>query len=214
MENTEKKVIIITSYIDYPLDYKISKNDSSFIICTDGGYDIALKNKIKPNLILGDLDSIQSKVPDNISIQKFNPEKDFTDLELAVKTASDMGFTDLEIWGGIGGRLDHTIANIQIISGYSSKFSSLIMKDGRNKCFILYGNENKKNYISKEAESYISLFSLSEKCTGVTIQNVKYPLTNHTLTNTFPLGVSNEFTEKEAVLSVKDGILLVIISKS
>lgn len=214
MKNTEKKAVIITSYIDYAFNIKEEIRENSFIICTDGGYDIAAENHLQPSLLLGDFDSIASEPPEEIPMEKFRPEKDFTDLELAVKTAADRGFTDVKILGGMGGRLDHTMANIQILSAYSDKFSSLIMKDGRNKCFVLYGNPNLEKHIPREKNSYISLFSLSEKCAGVTIENVKYPLKNHTLTNTFPLGVSNEFTKKEAVLSLKDGTLLVIISKA
>lgn len=213
MKNTSKNAVIITSFIDYPLDIKSEVSDDDIIICTDGGYDIALEYNLRPHLLLGDFDSITSRLPDDVPIQRFNPEKDFTDLDLALKKADEMGASHVKILGGMGGRLDHTVANIQILTCFSPKFESLIIKDGRNTCFAYTGNPQKNHTIPMEENSYLSLFSLSEECTGLSIKGVKYPLQNHTLTSTFPLGVSNEFTEKNAVLSFENGILLVIISK-
>lgn len=213
MTTTSKSAVIITSYIDYPLDIKSEISYDNILICTDGGYDIALKYDLRPDLLLGDFDSITSDLPKDIPIQRFNPEKDFTDLELALKKALEIGVSNVKILGGIGGRLDHTVANLQILAGYASKFQSLVIKDGRNTCSAHTGNPDKTIIIPEESGCYLSLFSLSEKCTGVNIEGVKYPLTDHTLTSTFPLGVSNEFKEKKAVLSFENGILLLIISK-
>lgn len=208
-----KKTVIITSYIENSLNLNKQINANDFIICTDGGYDIAIKNNIIPDVLMGDFDSIEAPLPDNIKIIRFKPEKDFTDLDLALKFSMENNSKNIKILGGIGGRLDHTVANLQLLSYYCDFFDTLVMMDGRNKCFVLKGNHDKKLIIPSENDSYLSLFSLSENCTGVTIQNVKYPLENHTLTNTFPLGVSNEFKEKDAVLSVENGTLLVIIAK-
>lgn len=213
MNNTTPKTIIITSYVDKDFDMISRIHQNDFIICTDGGYNIALSHHIKPDLVLGDFDSIKTMVPSDIPIQRFNPEKDFTDLELAIKTAMEKNSFDVEIWGGMGGRFDHTIANVQLLSHYSPNFDSLIMMDGDNKCFVLIGPLS-NFFIPQEENSYLSLFSLSEKCMGVTIENVKYPLHHHTLTRTCPLGVSNEITKKNAVLSMENGTMLIIISRS
>lgn len=204
------KIIIITSYIEFSDFLTEADYSDDYVICTDGGYDIAVKHRISPNLLLGDFDSIASNIPSDIEIEKYPPEKDFTDLEITVKKAIELNASNVEILGGIGGRLDHTVANLQILSHYSMFFGSLIMYDGKNKCFIA---KNGKNIIPYERDSYLSIFSLSEKCEGITFENVRYPLKNHTLTRSFPLGVSNEFiNEKSASLSVKSGTLLTVIS--
>lgn len=207
------KAIIITSYIEGNMDLKKYFNSENYVICTDGGYDLAAAQNIRPNLLLGDFDSIKNQLPNDIETIRFKPEKDYTDLDLAIKTVVKRNFSQLDILGGIGGRLDHTVANLQLLSHYDRYFDRLIMMDARNKCFIIDSKKHKSFIIEKEENSYFSLFSLSEKTTGVSIKGAKYPLENHTLTRTFPLGVSNEFAKKNTVVSIKDGTLLAVISK-
>lgn len=207
------KVIIITSYFENILNIRKYQSCQDYVICTDGGYDIARSQNIEPDLLLGDFDSITSTLPDHIDVKRFSPEKDYTDLDLALKTASEMGASEVMIFGGIGGRLDHTVANLQLLSHYCDHFNNLTMLDGKNKCYVLSQAQKKEHRIPAEPDSYLSFFSLSETCTGLSISGVKYPLKDYTLTRTFPLAVSNEFTEKDAILSMKDGALLVIISK-
>lgn len=208
------KIVIITSYIEAPEFLCKYTKYNNYIICADGGYDIALKHNIVPDLLIGDFDSLQGTLPEDIEKKVFPPEKDYTDLELAVRYCRTLDASHVEIAGGLGGRLDHTVANIQILSQYSDFFDSLVIRDGKNKCFILNGSETSHINIPAEDDSYLSIFSLSEECEGVTFTGVKYPLENHTLTRTFPLGVSNEFKEKSAFLSIKKGTLLVVISKN
>lgn len=213
MKNDTKRAVIITSYIESTFDMKSFISADDFVICTDGGYDIAVNEGIRPDLLIGDFDSIKATLPCDIEIERFNPEKDFTDLELALKSAVKSNIKNVEIWGGIGGRLDHTIANIQLLSNYTNCFDSLIMKDGSNSCFAIHSEGNLVHIdIPSKDNCYFSVFSLTEKCHGLSIEGVKYPLFNHTLTNSFPLGVSNEFTEKKVHLSLKKGTLLVVIS--
>ena len=135
-------------------------------ICTDGGYDIALSQNISPDILLGDFDSIKCELPENIEIKSFQPEKDYTDLDLAMRTAVESGFSELEIFGGIGGRLDHTVANLQLIYHYNDFFEKLIMLDGMNKCFILDSKKLSNFVIPREKNSYLSVFSLSEESVG------------------------------------------------
>lgn len=202
-------LVIITAFLESKSILSGLIKSDDYVICIDGGYDIAKRNHISPDLLMGDFDSIISTLPDDVPIMRFPPEKDYTDLELALKKAVELKAENVTIIGGIGGRLDHTIANIQLLSSYNDCFKSLVMLDGRNKCFIA----SRHMVIPAEENSYISLFSLSEKCEGVSASGVKYPLKNHTLTRDFPLGVSNEFKEKSAILSVEDGTLLVIVSQ-
>ena len=220
MKYSTENTIIITSYIDVPfhMNQALAQIENPYIICTDGGFDLAKQAGIAPHLLLGDLDSIQSEIPADLPLKTFPPEKDYTDLELAIQTAIEENASRVEIWGGIGGRLDHTVANLQLLSRYTDKFQSLRMRDGQNTCFVLNAdpakNAPKALTIPLEEGCYLSLFALSETVEGLTAKGVKYPLENHTLTRTFPLGVSNEFKQKEAVLSLEKGSLLVILAKA
>jgi len=207
-------IVIITSYIDTNMSLFPLVKNTDFVICLDGGYDIAAAEHILPDLIMGDMDSLEGNLPENVPIERFKPEKDYSDLELALKKAAQLNAVNVTVIGGIGGRLDHTIANIQLLSQYTNCFDSLIMKDGRNKCFVINENQKKGIALPYDDNSYFSVFSLSEKCTGLTINNAKYPLTDYTLPRTGSLCVSNEFIgEKDAVISIENGTLLVIISK-
>ena len=220
MKYSTEHIIIITSYIDVPFDMEkaLAQIEDPFIICTDGGFDLARQASITPHMLLGDLDSIQSEIPADLPIKTFPPEKDYTDLELAIQTATELKASHVEIWGGIGGRLDHTLANLQLLSRYADVFNSLRMRDGQNTCFVLNADAAKDApnslTIPQKAGCYLSLFALSETVEGLTARGVKYPLENHTLTRTFPLGVSNEFKQKEAFLSLEKGSLLVILAKA
>ncbi len=210
--NKMSKAIIITSFIESETDMNSHIDDGDYIICTDGGYDIASAHGIKPDLLLGDFDSIGSELPKNVKIQRFSPEKDYTDLDLALKTAAKSGFDEVVILGGIGGRLDHTVANLQLLYHYDKFFGSLTMLDGRNRCFLLDSAKNGSVSLPREDGCYLSVFSLAERSRGVTIKGAKYEISDHTLSRDFPLGVSNEFKEKDTIISVNDGILLIVIS--
>ncbi len=205
------KFLIITSFINSPLPLNEIAGDYDYIICVDDGINTAREYDIKPDLLLGDFDSLKGILPTDTEILGFPPEKDYTDLELAVMEAISRDACEIEIAGGIGGRLDHTVANIQILENHSRQ-CPIIMKDGRNSCFVLHGPCNSFE-IEAAKDSYLSVFSLSDRCMGVCISGVRYPLSNYTLTRDYPLGVSNEFKSDKAILSFEDGSMLIVISK-
>ena len=147
MAHSTENIIIITSYVDAPFDMKqaLTQMEDPYIICTDGGFDLAKQAGITPHLLLGDLDSIQSRIPKELPLKTFPPEKDYTDLELAIHTAIEKKASHVEIWGGIGGRLDHTVANLQLLSCYAEQFRSISMHDGQNRCFVQCKGHSKKH---------------------------------------------------------------------
>lgn len=100
--NRLKKTIILTSYIDFEISFCDEITEDDYVIAIDGGYDIAQKNHIGVDLLMGDFDSVSTKLPDDIETIHFNPEKDFTDLELALKKSVELGMESVLILGGIG----------------------------------------------------------------------------------------------------------------
>ena len=184
------------------IDFLPDKND--IVIAADGGYDILTKSKIIPDILLGDFDSIEN-MPEHKEIIKHPSEKDDTDTFLAYKLGFDKGYRNFVIIGGIGGRIDHTIANIRTLSDIAEN-------GGRG---FLLGNDavltviKDKIEFSKTSNGYISVFS-NEKDTYITEKGLKYSLENTLLSPSTTLGTSNEFIGERAEISVKDGSLLVI----
>jgi thiamine pyrophosphokinase len=145
-----------------------------------------------------DFDSVQGELSDfNVgaggSVVRVAAEKDDTDTMICLKYGMEKGFDDFYILGGLGGRLDHTIANLQTLSFALDHDKSVWILDGKNRATL----RNPGSIVIKKLQGhYISLFSYGESCGGVTIKGVKYPLENHLLTNSFPLGVSNDLMMK------------------
>lgn len=186
----------------------VSKN-YDYIIAADKGYKALKEANVKIDIAIGDFDSL-GYVPDDVKVIKLKSEKDDTDTMSAVRYAIDNGAKIITLIGGIGGRLDHTIANLQTLGFIVSNgvFGKLIHED--NEIIGLLPGE----YKLKKRNGYsMSLFSMSDEVTGLCEKGVKYPLDNAVLTNTFPLGVSNEITDDCAVFSFESGILFVCFSR-
>ena len=216
MSKTENCYIIL-SHIEGKLAEIAMPEDDAFVICADGGYAKAAEAGIKPDLVIGDLDSSEGvEIPADIPLIKLQVEKDVTDTDSCLNYAVENGFSSIFIIGGLGGRCDHSIANIQNIVRYSQCKDDhdctprIIMADKYNYLFALTNDHVQLPALDGHK---LSLLSFTDKCEGVSVSGVHYPLEDHTLTNTFPLGVSNEFEADVIDIGVKKGTLLVIMSK-
>ena len=181
-----------------PCHIELGKDD--LVIAVDGGFDYLEKIGLRADYVLGDFDSVSasSHLP--------------SDMMLAARLGLEKGYTNFEIYGGLGGRLDHTLANIQTLTflnrhnavgtligdGYALK----VVTNG----VITFGKDLPEN----TAGNTCSVFSLSDVSTNVTIQGFHYEVEGATLTNSFPLGVSNEFTGRKGSISVSNGTLAVL----
>lgn len=184
----------------------INKADGDMIIAADGGLRHLERFGLAADIIIGDFDS-SDKVPEGKNVIRLKPEKDVTDMYAAVEQGIAAGFRDFEIYGATGGRLDHTVANVQLAAYLAQKgYSHRIFGNG----FGIVALNNSEIFFDSSMQGYISVFSHSDVCTGVTIENLKYELHGASLTNSFSLGVSNEFIGKESRISVENGTLIVI----
>lgn len=205
-----KRCVIITAFLDCELCEVYEKSEGDFIICADGGTVIAEKGGVVPDLVLGDLDSTDS-VSEKYNFKRFPCEKDDTDTMLCLKYGLEQGCADFLIIGGVGGRLDHTIANLQTLA-YAKKHGAdarLCSHDAE--CRMI--SDGEKAEIEKKDGFYLSLFSFSEKCEGVSVSGTKYVLDGGLLEASFPLGVSNAFEAEKAYISVEKGSLLIILAR-
>ncbi|MCX7658425.1 MAG: thiamine diphosphokinase [Oscillospiraceae bacterium] len=204
------KRCLIFAGADIP-DYsflKIDKDD--YVICADGGYFHTQRLGLLPDVVIGDFDTFSGEVPEKCEVIRYPKEKDDTDTMLAVKLALERGFLDIKIFGAIGGRFDHTFANIQTIFYAKRMGADASLHSHKESIYVL---ENESHLFEKQNGNFLSLFSYSEKSFGVSVSGVKYPLFEATLENSFPLGISNEIIENFADVEVKNGVLLVIYSK-
>lgn len=184
--------------------------ENDYVIAADGGYRYAESLGIKPNVVIGDFDSL-GETPDFPDVIKLKPEKDRTDIAEAVELGIEMGYRLFRIYGGTGGsRTDHTIANFQLLTYLSSRGMKGFLY-GENEIFTAITDG--KITFPPSMSGYISVFAHSNSCEGVTLKGLKYPLENYTLSNNIALGVSNEFTGVESSVSVKKGTLLIAYPK-
>lgn len=188
----------------------IKKENGDLIIAVDGGVRYLQNYNIVPDVIIGDFDSL-GLVPEGGNVIRLNVDKDVTDMHAAIDVGIDKGYADFEIYGATGGRLDHTFANIQLAASLAQKGKKhLIHGSG---CCVVAVNNSEIGFDAANS-GYISVFAYSDVCEGVTIKGLKYELDGARLTNTFALGVSNEFIGKESKISVEKGTLVIIYTKA
>lgn len=195
-----------------PCEINLSEND--FVIAADGGYDHLIRMGLRADVALGDFDSVTSyEIWEDTICEKYtySDEKDDTDMMLAIKLGLSKGFDTFAIYGGLGGRLDHTIANIQALTYLANEGAQAILYHEDYELTVI---KNTSFTLPKDVTGYVSVLSLSDKSENVTIKGLKYEVQGVTLTNTFPLGVSNEATGKKGLISVENGILLILWHKA
>ena len=182
------------------------KNNGDLVIAADGGYKYLENAGIVPDIVVGDFDSL-GVIPEGENIIKLNPVKDITDLHAAADIGIERGYSQFVIYGALGGRFDHSLANIQLVARLSQIGKTASIRDGKTVITavtdgeITFGSSNK---------GYVSLFSHSDKCENVSIRGLKYTLDNAELKNNFSLGVSNEFIGEESVISIGKGTAIIV----
>lgn len=186
---------------------QISAENEDIIIAADGGYDNLVRRGYTPDILIGDFDSVKSEIPEGLRTIKYPKEKDETDMFLSYEAGVKLGYTEFVMLGATGGRLDHTYANISLLLYARERGHNITLIDGngiiiclKDEAITLSGNEGGK----------LSVFAFGGVAKGVTILGTKYEVEGARLTPEFPLGVSNEFTNVPARISVEDGALLVI----
>lgn len=187
----------------------IDKNIDDYVIAADAGYGYCKENNLIPDAVIGDFDSFGS-VPEADNVIKLSPVKDITDMHAAVELGIEKGFAEFVLYGATGGRLDHTLANLQLIASLSQKGYKAEIADGDR---IITAITNGKISFDASKKGYISVFSHTDKCEGVTVNGLKYCLDNETLTNSFALGVSNEFIGEESKIIIGNGTAIIIFNK-
>ena len=192
--------------------------DTRIFVAVDGGLERLLAQGIEPDLILGDFDSLGEEYrPYLEEVQRMSPEKivrlprekDDTDTLHALRVCLERGCREFFLLGALGGRLDHTMANIQCLAWLQKNDAAgyLLGKDT-----IVAVMSAETLLFPDNLTCTFSMFALDSRLTGVTLEGMKYPLTDGVVENTFPIGVSNEIRPGDrAGVTVRDGLALVIL---
>lgn len=195
----------------------VIENANGCIIGVDRGMDFLYNNKISPNYVLGDFDSVSSDVADyffncdKVSVKELSPEKDESDTEVALSLAVTMGAKEIIVLGATGGRLDHFWANVQSLMIPLKRGVKAYIYDKQNRISL----HNEDFTLNKEDSfgDYFSLFALGEDVHGLTIEGAKYPLKSHSLSPVDSLTVSNEYLEEQVSISFNNGVVILMETK-
>lgn len=192
----------------------LKKAQANCVIGVDKGMEFLYRNQIMPSYIVGDFDSVSPEIADyyrnetTVPIREYNPMKDASDTEIAVRLAITLGCSSLLILGATGGRIDHLWANIQtLMIPFRAGINAQIL-DTRNRIRLIGGDTVLKK--SEMYGSYFSVFPLGGEIYGFNISGAKYPLRNHTLTPYDSLCVSNQIEGDEGKITFSRGTVILM----
>ena len=212
---SKKTVIVSGGMLEEDFVLPILKSEETeFVIGVDKGLEFLYKHEIKPDYIVGDFDSVPKGLVDyyreeaDVPIREFNPVKDASDTEIALRLC--LGLNRKEIWilGGTGNRIDHLWANIQCLQIALDAGADARIVDSHNQIRLL-----DKGITLKREEAfgkYFSLFPMELPVDALTITGAKYPLKNHFLKPDDSLCVSNEFELDEVKISFSFGKVILM----
>ncbi len=187
-----------------------SPNPGDLVVAADGGLDYCKQRSIVPDYIVGDFDSL-GYCPQGDAVASYPSEKDDTDMLLAVKYGLEHGCKTFILYGSLGGRLSHTMANLQVLYDLSRQGCHGVLID-ENSIVTMVRNESL--IFAQSCEGMLSLFAQNGAAEGVTIKGLKYCVEEAVIFPAYPIGVSNEFIGQTAEVSVRKGTLLAIWESS
>lgn len=211
-------VIISGGHIDdvFALNY-LKEKPYDKIIAADAGMNFLYRNGLTPDMIAGDFDSVSSESLkefsnlDGVEIIRLNPIKDDTDTEFVIREAISRGATEITVLGATGTRLDHVLANVNLLGIGIEEGILIELVDAYNRVRMIDSCVEIKKV--EQFGSFVSILAVKGDAKGVTLEGVKYPLNDADVNAFSSLGISNEIIADIAKISVQQGILLVIESR-
>lgn len=203
-----KCVIIAPLYAGEEAEW-LRCGEGDLLLCADGGYDAAMRCGLKPDLVIGDFDSMPEDHVQDCSKMILPVLKDDPDMAVCIEEGRKRGYRKFRMAGCLGGRLDHTVSNLQLLYDCALRGESAWMADHQNRVTILAPG---KYVLEPMPGRKLSLLAYTPEVTGVTLTGAFWPLEDATLVSNRPLGVSNEATEAHPHLSFRTGALMLLYS--
>jgi thiamine pyrophosphokinase len=184
------------------------------IVCADGGAEHVIKCGLLPDVVIGDLDSIEKNILEKLINSKCRViqhprDKDYTDTQLAINYAIEAGAIDIILLGCTGDRLDHSLANIFILFKLIEFDINVRIINEKNTVYIIKDEIKLKGSIG----DLISLLPIGGDVGGIYTKGLKYKLEGKNIAMGDPLGISNVFISEDIEINIKSGYLLVIKAK-
>ena len=178
------------------------------VVAVDAGYSHMKAGGPKPYAIIGDFDSLgHLPYAPGSRVMRFPAEKDASDLEIALSYAEEQGADEVFVFGALGGRLDQTVASLQVARGFADAFERLVFVSPREVVHVL--GPNRVLTLEDSKAKYISVFSAVDESRDVRIEGLKYAFEG-ALRNDCSQGLSNEYLGEQAGISVGEGVLFVV----
>ena len=177
-----------------------------YVIAADRGYDALMAYGVTPDLVVGDFDSLGHS-PSHPNVKALPVQKDDTDMAYALRSGLELGYRRFVLLGGMGGRLDHTVGNLQLLDFLAARGARGFLAGEKTVATVV---RNGHMVFPSDMSGRLSVFCTSGEARGVTLRGLRYNLENAALQSDFPLGVSNEFIGEEARVGVERGSLLLI----
>lgn len=201
-------IIIAPLYAGEDRDW-LQPQEGDLVICADAGFRAAAQYGLKPDLTIGDFDSL-GHVADTGEVITLPVHKDDTDMVACIKEGRRRGYRKFVLAGCLGGRFDHTFACLQCAADCAKRGESAWLCDMRNRVTVLApGSYRLPRIIGRK----LSLLAYTPEVRGVTLRGTLWELDDAVLGSDYPLGCSNEWTADEAYLSFESGLLVICCSK-
>ena len=202
----ENRICYVVGAMSLSLSLRPCPALGDYVIAADRGYDSLMAYGVNPDLVVGDFDSL-GEVPNHPNVIQLPAEKDDTDMVFALRQGLDLGYRRFVMLGGVGGRLEHTLGNLQLLDWLASQGAQGFLA---GETTVATAVRNGTLTFPAAMSGYLSVLCNSGTARGVTLRGLKYPLERYTMTGSFPLGVSNQFLGQPASVSVEDGCLLLL----
>ena len=210
-----RAIIFANGELPNPQGVKELLRPGDLVIAADGGTRHALAAGVTPDVIIGDLDSLSPDKQASVEaagtqIIRFSPDKDKTDLELALLHVVQGGATEAIILAALGGRLDQTMANVLLLARPELENIDVRIVEGAQEAFLIQDEAT----VQGRPGDTVSLIPLGGDALGVTAEGLEWPLREDTLRFGLARGVSNVLTAEQARVRVRQGLLLCVVMRS
>ncbi len=187
-------------------------NKKDFVMCADSGYKTALDAGVVPDVFVGDFDSYKGGIKDGIKVVKLNTHKDDTDSMHCAQVAVEMGFNEAVLLCATGARLDHTLANLNVLRFLSDNGVSASVESALET--VNYGSVGEYTYNNMKDLTFSVIPFCCDKAEVSYIGDVEYPADKLILSSSLVIGVSNVFLSESVKIRILSGSVLIVVNKS